>query len=178
MFPRLEELQIKHSDAFLTAMKDYASDDPSTFVARYTRHRPWDAMEFITFAKECEKQRMDWRPGPRHVSITHYVLVEDDGQIRGIGRMRFPLTPETELEGGNLDFDVPPRYRRQGYGALTLNRMLFEAVRAGLARVLVTAPTTDQGLNKAILKNRAVFQDKVKSSATGQEISRYWIHFR
>lgn len=178
MYPTLEEIEAKHRDAFLIAMKDYASHDLDTFAARYARQRPWDADEFTAFVKECEKQRMDWRPGPKGVSVTHYLMIESDERICGIGRMRFPLTPETEMEGGNLDFDVPPSQRRQGYGALTLNRMLFQAVRAGLARVLVTAPSSNQGLIRAIEKNRGVLESQVQSRISGQQISRYWIRFR
>jgi predicted acetyltransferase len=178
MYPRLQELEYKHCDAFLAAMEDYASGDPSTFALRYIRSKPWDREEFVQFVGDCEKERLDWRPGPGKVSVTHYVLVERQGQICGLGRMRFPLTSETEIEGGNLDFDVPPFFRRQGYGALTLNRMLFEAVRAGLARVLVTAPADDQGMNKVIRKNRGVLRDKIESPTSDRLISRYWIHFR
>ena len=65
------------------------------------------------------------------------------------------------------------------FEAHTLNRMLFEAVRAGLARVLVTAPAKDQKAIEAIEMNRGEFQDEVPSiSQPGETVRRYWIRFR
>lgn len=178
MYPKLEELSLHHQVAFLVAMEDYANHDIETFNKLYRQKSSWDAKSFQKFVSECNKQRMDWRPGPNKVSTTTYVLLESQDTICGIGRMRFPLTAKTENEGGNLDFDVPPSKRKQGYGALTLNRMLFEAVRAGLARVLVTCPTQNHAAIKCIEKNRGVLKDKIAGPTGTDSISRFWISFR
>lgn len=167
---QLQELSPEHEHAFLEAMADYESGDPATFAALYKRK--WTAKEFSAYVKATEKERMDWRPKAGKTSVTHYVLLDGSGRVCGLGRMRFPLNDSIEREGGNLVFDVPPRLRRQGFGALTLNRMLFEAVRAGLARVLVSCPAAHTAARKCIEKNRG----ELESEADG--IARYWIRLR
>src|ERR1700754_4033596 len=120
----LELLDARHEDLFLKLIQDFAVADKATFW-RVFGDQTWDVKAFQKFARECEKQRMDWRPKAGKISLTHYVLC-DGGEICGYGRMRFPLDEKSQREGGNLEFYVPPAKRKQGYGALTLNRMLFE----------------------------------------------------
>lgn len=167
----LELLEGHHQDAFLKLIQDFAAADKATFLKIFG-DQTWDAKAFQKFARECEKQRMDWRPKAGKTSLTHYVLCEAF-EICGYGLMRFPLDEDSEKEGGNLEFYVPPSKRRKGYGALTLNRMLFEAVRAGLARALVTCRSDDQAARKCIEKNRGQLADDVQSP-----VARYWIKFR
>lgn len=175
---KLEELGPSHEQAFLAAMKDYQVADPDTFRRLYLGKKSWNPAEFEAFVKDCAKQRMDWRPKAHAVSVTHYALIGDDGSICGFGRLRFPLDSVTELDGGNLEVDVPPAKRQQGHGTLTLNRLLFEAVRAGLARVLVTCPSQDSWSRKIIEYNRGQFEDEVVSPVSQKSISRFWIRFR
>jgi predicted acetyltransferase len=166
----LEMLEGRHQDSFLKLIQDFAVGDRATF-AKIFGDQTWDANAFQKFAKECEKQRMDWRPKAGKVSLTHYVLCEG-AEVCGYGRLRFPLDAKSEKDGGNLEFYVPPSKRKQGYGTFTLNRMLFEAVRAGLARALVTCDAKDAGARKCIEKNRGELIDE------NSPVARYWIRFR
>lgn len=159
----LQELATEHEDAFLRMTREYP-DHP-------LYGRSWTSLSFRAYLKDCEKQRQDWRPKGGDPSVTRYVLV-DGGEICGNGEMRFPLDEEIEASGGNLVFDVPPAKRRQGYGPLVLNRMLFEAVRAGLARVLVTCPAEQAEARKCIELNRGELEGIVGGRA------RYWIRLR
>jgi predicted acetyltransferase len=166
-----EFLESQHEAEFIKAIQDFAKSDKGTFLKLFG-DQAWDGKAFQKFVKECERQRMDWRPKAGKVSLSHYVLL-DGGEVCGYGVMRFPLDEESEREGGNLEFYVPPSKRRQGYGALTLNRLLFEAVRAGLARALVTCPTADEAARKCIIKNRGqIIEDGPSTTA------RFWIRFR
>ena len=178
MYPKLEEIGLHHQSAFLNAMSDYEQNDPKMFKILYPQKDSWTTKAFAKYVAECQKQKQDWRPGPNKISTTTYVLLESQDVICGFGRMRFPLTDKTEKHGGNLEFDVPPSRRGQGYGALTLNRMLFEAVRAGLARVLLTCPTAQLAAIKCIEKNRGVFKDEIYGLEDLPPISRFWINFR
>jgi predicted acetyltransferase len=59
--------------------------------------------------------------------------------------------------------------------------MLFEAVRAGLRRALVTCPAEDPIARKVIEMNRGEWLDVVPSidpSSAGVQMARYWINFR
>lgn len=166
----LIEISTEHEKAFLKMIADYEEKDRETLAKLYPGK--WSALTFRNFVKTCEKERQDWRPKAGEVSETRYVLIGGDGEICGNGVMRFPLDDEIEASGGNLIFDVPPSKRREGFGALVLNRMLFEAVRAGLARVLVTCEKENIGAVKAIEKNRGTFECESKGR------HRFWISFR
>ncbi len=167
----IEQLAGPHQDQFLLLIRDFAENDKKNFL-RLFGDKSWDSKSFLKFVKDCDKSRMDWRPGADKVSLTHYVL-RDHGVICGYGRMRFPLNEETEKHGGNLEFYVPPAKRGHGYGALTLNRMLFEAVRAGMARALVTCNAYDTAAIRCVENNRGELIDD------GDKITaRFWIRFR
>lgn len=173
------EPSTEHARAFLEMVSDFAENDPEAFSQWFSRAKPWSDFEYRAYLKECEAQRMDWKPGPKRTSITRYLLLNPEGQVCGFGTMRFPLDDKTEIEGGNLSFVVPPSKRGGMFEAHTLNRMLFEAVRAGMARVLVTAFSQDQKAIEAIEMNRGEFENEVASlSRPGEKIRRYWIRFR
>jgi predicted acetyltransferase len=178
---KLEELSLGHEAAFLSMTEDYAANDPAGFKRLYARKVAWSTLEFRRFFKELEKQRLDWKPGPNRVSLTRYVMRNEKGEIAGNGLLRFPLNDITETDGGNLFCDVPPSQRRQGHGAFCLSLMLFEAVRAGLRRALVTAPAEDLIARKVIELNRGELLDITPSldpENKGVKIARYWINFR
>ncbi len=167
---RLEILGLTHEAAFLVSMDDYAANDAETTRANYPGK--WTPAEFRKFVQVCEKGRHEWRPKANQISETRYVLIDDRGSICANGVMRFPLSEKIEASGGNLIFDVPPARRRQGFSALVLNRMLFEAVRAGLSRVLLTCAKKNKYAQSAIMKNRA--------QADGEfgGLLRFWINLR
>ena len=167
---KLEILDLNHEAAFVANMRDYADNDAETFHAQY--FGKWTPAEFRKFVQVCEKKRFEWRPKASQISETRYVLVDDAGTICANGVMRFPLNEKLEASGGNLIFDVPPARRRQGFSALVLNRMLFEAVRAGLSRVLVTCPKASKYAQLAILKNRA------ETEGESGGMLRFWIKLR
>lgn len=178
---QLQELDIQHEAAFLEMIADYMKGDPTTYEKLYKSAKPWDSTRFKAFVKESQQQRMDWRPGPNKVSVSRYVLVDDTGKVCGNGIMRFPLDEKLEREGGNLRFDVPPSRRGQGLGALVLNGMLFEAVRAGMARVLVTCNADHASAVRAIQRNRGELENTIESKEPGNEgkqVARFWIRFR
>jgi predicted acetyltransferase len=175
---QLEELGEGHESAFLEALADYQKNDPLGLTLFYARKAAWSQTEFKKYIKELSKLRLDWRPGPNKVSLTRYALQTPEGRIIASGLMRFPLDEVTENDGGNLVCDVPPSLRKRGYGSYCLALMLFEAVRAGLRRVLVTCEADNQGARKMIEKNRGTFQDIVDSkSRKGIKVARYWINF-
>lgn len=178
---RFEELDSTHEENFLAMLADFAQNDTAHYASFYQRSKPWDPAAFRSFLKDCQKARLDWRPGPGKTSESRYVLLNDQGELCGNGLMRFPLDESTEYEGGNLLFDVPPSKRGHGYGALVLNGLLFEAVRAGMARALVTCPSENRAAIRAIELNRGELESTVLSrrpEQKGLRISRFWIRFR
>ncbi|HMN67153.1 MAG TPA: GNAT family N-acetyltransferase [Bdellovibrionales bacterium] len=169
----LEELTDSHQDAFLQMLQDFQENDPHCFETHFARPKPWSPLGFQSFLRQCAKERLDWRPGPNKTSQTRYVLIDGDATIVGFAILRFPLDTKLEAAGGNVVFAVPPKFRKQGFGALTLNRMLFEAARAGMARLLVTCPKDNLPARKCIEKNRGE-----KESEDAAPSLRYWIPLR
>ncbi len=168
---KLEAIAPQHESIFLEMLADFAKGDRATLMTLF--HGPdWTVAQFRKYVGQCEKERMDWRPGPGKTSLSHYLLI-DQGTVCGYARMRFPLT-EGDPTLGNLEFFVPPSKRGQGYGALTLNRLLFEAVRAGMARALVVCESRNGAAQNCIEKNRG---ERVEPPTTGGYI-HYWIRFR
>lgn len=166
----LDELNETYLASFLELVRDFERDDFETYSAVFALE-PWNDLSTARFLKDCGKERMDWRPKAGQQSVTHYVLV-DNGQVCGYGRLRFPV--DTEGPVGNLEFMVPPSKRRKGYGTHTLNKMLFEAVRAGLARALVVCRDEDPAAIRCIQYNRG---EKIEEDSRGN-LLRYWIRFR
>lgn len=177
---KLEELQSEHFSAFQTMLQDFRENDPATFERFFRRKNEWSELEFKRYVKECETGRMDWRPKAGKISRSHYIVRENPSTVIGYGMMQFPLTEEIELDGGNLWVAVPPRLRGQGNGGFCLSLLLFEAVRAGLRRALVTCASHDLAARRVIEKNRGQFLDEVKSPRSDAQnvlIARYWIRF-
>ena len=178
---KLEELSQEHEQAFLAMVADYAENDPHGFARLYARKIAWSPLEFRRYLKENEKKRLDWKPGPNRTSLTYYVMIDDQGNVAGNALLRFPLSEVTETDGGNLSIDIPPSARQQGNGAYCLSLLLFEAVRAGLRRAMVTCPAENAAARKVIEKNRGEYLDLVDSKDPenqGAKITRYWINFR
>lgn len=178
---KLEEIETEHSTAFLTMMEDFQTGDPKTFERYFRRPVEWTVFEFKKYVSECENERTDWRPKGGAISRTHYVVRENPNSIIGYGLMQFPLDEKSENDGGNLFVAIPPKFRGQGNGGFCLSLMLFEAVRAGLRRALVTCPAVDGAARRVIEKNRGEFLDEVKSThplRQNELVARYWISFR
>lgn len=173
----LQELAAKHEDRFLGAMEELARENRGALAA-IGMDCDWGPAQFKKFIKQAEKDRQDWRPKAGKVSLTRYVLMGDGKEsdhIRAIALMRFPLDVKTETDGGNLAVAVPPALRSRGYGSYCLALLLFEAVRAGLRRVLVTCPESDGTARRMIEKNRGQLHD-LNETKRGK-IARYWIAF-
>lgn len=176
---RLEEVGLQHMNGFLEMVRDYRENDPENYQKYFGSMPEWDAGAFRAFVERAEEDRLDWRPGPNRVSRTRYLLIDDSGEICGHGVMRFPLDDKHSIEGGNLSFNSPPAKRGGMNEALVLNKMLFEAVRAGMARVLVTCFEDDPVQCTAAEMNRGELEDTVDSiSSPGRKLRRYWIKFR
>lgn len=174
-----ERIGLQHEAAFLKMVRDYEKSDPEGLIRFLGGIKKWDAPRFKKFVAESEKATLDWRPGAKAVSLTRYVLVDEKEGILGNGLMRFPLDENTEIDGGNLDFNVPPAFRGRDCEAYTLNGLLFEAVRAGMARALVTCSEEDLIRRSAIERNRGLLENIVESQVYPKtKIARYWIHFR
>lgn len=179
---RLEELSEHHAESFVTLINQLCKGASSASSAK-------DAQAFLadlpppdtvavfkkSFLKVVENERMDWRPKAGKTSLSRYLMLDEKNRICALALMRFPLDEKTEDTQGNLWVSVPESLRDHGYGSYALALLLFEAVRAGLRRVLVIAQANDGAGNKIILKNRGELHDR--QDFNGHACNRYWISF-
>ena len=108
------------------------------------------------------------------VRMTWYWLLRGD-RIVASSRLRHEMIPVLLLDGGHIGYDVRPSERRHGIGRELLRRMLDEARRIGLERVLLTTELTNRASMRIILANGGVFEDTCVSPNTGRTLNRYWI---
>lgn len=165
---RFEELNEDHRAAFLDFVADMHRGDPDAFAAWFGA-APRDDLAFKRFAREASAERLDWRPKARQTSRTRYLLFDDAGAAVGLGVLQFPLGPAAE---DNFQFVVAPSHRGRGFGALTLNKLLFEGARAGLARARVSCAADDPAAVRCITLNRGELIEKKNGRAA------FWIKLR
>lgn len=163
---QFEELSTTHAAPFLKFVADLRDFDRATFDHYFQRE--WSPEEFKTYVRECAAERLDWRPKARQVSRTRYLMTDDQG-VAGFAVLQFPLGDQVEA---NFQFIVPPSRRGRGFGTLTLNHLLFEGARAGLARALVACATANTVARTCIERNRGQLDQEVNGQAF------YWLRLR
>ena len=172
----IHEISEEFCSTFVDTMVELAKDDPYTAQRFFPQKIGWTKKQFEKFLKESRSEKQDWRPKAGKKSVTRYVMTNPQGALLAYGQMQFPLDDSAEKDLGNLVCVVVPRLRHQGFGSYCLALMLFEAVRAGLRRVLMVAASDDLFARKMIENNRGVKLDELKNSE-GTLVTRYWISF-
>ena len=172
----IHEISEEFASAFVDMMVELAKEDSTTAARFFPQNIGWTKKQYEKFLKDARNEKQDWRPKANKKSVTRYVMTNAQGKLLAYGQMQFPLDDVNEIDLGNLICVVPPKLRHQGHGSYCLALLLFEAVRAGLRRVLVVAPAKDLFARKMIENNRGVLLDEVQDSL-GQALTRYWISF-
>lgn len=113
-----------------------------------------------------------------YVPQTTFWLVENEEKILGTLRLRHYLTPNLEIEGGHIGYNIRPSCRRQGYGTLQLRLGLEKARRFHLERVLITCDSDNTASAKIIESNGGVLENYAVSPTSHKQISRYWIDLK
>jgi len=106
---------------------------------------------------------------------TFWMMKDDKRTIFAVSRLRHVLNEVSVKEGGHIGYDVPPSYRRQGFGTELLRLTLKEAALIGLKRVLVTCDFDNVGSAKIIIKNGGILENQMVSDYSGKLVNRYWI---
>ena len=161
-----EELDAVHALPFRAFAEDLRANDARSFADLFPDG--FDPFGFAAFVRAAQAERLDWRPKARQTSRTRYVLRDAAGLV-GFATLQFPLSAQT---ADNFLFVVPPARRGRGFGTLTLNRLLFEGARAGLARARVSCLANDPRARRCIELNRG----EIIEDADGR--AAYWIRLR
>ena len=112
---------------------------------------------------------------PDRVPSTTFWLLEEDGPIAGMSRLRHYLNEELLHHGGHIGYYVRPGSRGRGHGTEILALTLAEGHRLGIERFLLTVQSTNAASIRVIEANGGVMEDERTDSETGEPFRRYWI---
>jgi predicted acetyltransferase len=98
-------------------------------------------------------------------------IVEDDRVLGGIG-LRHESNAFVEW-AGHIGYGIRPSARRRGLATWALGRMLDEARKIGLDKVLVVCAANNEASAKTIERNGGVFEE-IRAIEHGR-VRRYWI---
>ncbi|MNJ73270.1 Acetyltransferase (GNAT) family protein [compost metagenome] len=99
---------------------------------------------------------------------TIYWLYVDDRPV-AYGKLRHQLNESLLMYGGHIGYIVRPTERGKGFGKLFLSKMIEEANKRSVDKLLITCDETNERSRKVIEKNRG----QLDSITNG--ICRYWI---
>ncbi len=157
--------------AFWRMLDDYGARDPQCgeFYAAARADFPAYVQSLLD-----EEQGINLPPG--YVPCSHRWLVDDGEEIVGIVRVRHNISTEfLANEAGHIGYDVPPCYRRRGYGIGCLQAGLARARELGLERVLVCADTDNPASWRTIEHCGGILEVECYSPHYQTLIRRYWI---
>lgn len=110
------------------------------------------------------------------VIATQYILVrESDGRLLGMLQLRHTLNDYLAKYAGHIGYSVRPSERRRGYAKRMLAMALDEARALGLARVMISCASDNEGSRRTILANGGVFHSTVWDEEDQETLERYWI---
>lgn len=158
-------------DAFLRMLDDYsAHEDPAGDQFAEAREG------FSAYvARLLDEERGVGLP-EGFVACSHRWLVDDDGEIVGVVRVRHSIDhPLLSREGGHIGYDVPPSQRGRGHGTAALQAGLAHARGRGLARVLVCAAADNTASCRIVERCAGQLDEEFFSDAFGCRVRRYWI---
>lgn len=105
-------------------------------------------------------QQNDWSMGDTlpvgYVRQMSFWLMVDDRPV-GIGKLRFELTQQSRIEGGNIGYAIDSRYRGLGYGTKLLELLILKAKELQIDEILITIKKNNCASLKVVERNRAEF---------------------
>jgi len=103
-----------------------------------------------------------------------YWLLDDQGGVLGMSKLRPQLTEELLHHGGNIGYYVRPSARGKGCGRRLLELTLEEARKAGLHRVLITMDA-DNAASIGTAESCGGRREDTRVDDKGRAFHRYWI---
>jgi predicted acetyltransferase len=111
---------------------------------------------------------------PEQVPMTTHWLLNDEGRIVGMSRLRHRLNEALLQKGGHIGYYIRPSERGKGHGSEILRLSLREASQIGIPRALVTTDSDNHASIRVIEGNAGVLEDERVDDA-GVPYRRYWI---
>lgn len=109
----------------------------------------------------------------RSGETTFWAIINNE--FAGRISVRHELTPALRIMGGNIGYDVSPKFRKLGVATEMLRKALPFAKTIGLIEVLITCDDSNVGSIRTIEKNGGVLKE-TKRPAESKPLKRYyWI---
>lgn len=91
-------------------------------------------------------------------SSTYWLYI--NGKPVGVGKIRHFLTDKLREEGGHIGYAICPSERKKGYGTILLKKLLAEANKIGIDKVLLTIQNKNEYSLKVALANGGVIEKR------------------
>jgi predicted acetyltransferase len=166
---RLVTPSLERRQAFLAMAQEWRDHGQDRYAPAL---EDFDAyLDQIRRFEDAAQVPIGWAPG------THFWLEDGVDIVAGV-RLRFWLTPELEVEGGHIGYDVRPSARRRGFGGMALRLALLEAARRGLERVRLTVDADNHPSIRIIESCGGTLSGEAVSDESGKLVRQYWIDVR
>ena len=164
-------LEQAHQPAFLRMVADYDAHDPQN-GKYYARGRT----DFSAYLHRLDDDEEGLNLPPETVPCSHRWLLEDNGAIVGVVRVRHNISTRFLAEEvGHIGYDVPPSFRGKGYGIACLKAGLELARTLNLEHVLVCADTDNLASWRTIEHCGGILEVERFSPHYKKPFRRYWV---
>jgi len=141
----------------------------------YTNLSDIHGMAFDLYIKNLQRECLEHKGSSGAAPCSVFWMISPKNDICGISRLWHYLTPDTEIEGGQVGFDVPPSLRRRGLGTMLLKLTAERALELKIQRLLAACDWDNFGAIGVIKNNGGKLENTVVSKSTGKKIMRFWI---
>jgi predicted acetyltransferase len=163
------------TESLFEAFAEMSMDYRSAGESRYQHEDGWNLPRYLEYVNRLRDNSLGIDLPPTRSPQTTFWLMKSTTTIFGVSRLRLQLNDDLRIEGGNIGYDVPPSWRRKGYGTELLRQTLVKARQLGLERVLITCNKENEGSRKIIEANGGVLASEGISPKYGKPILRFWI---
>lgn len=127
------------------------------------------------FLRACVDGEDPAKLAPGLVPQTVYWIIDDEGQLIGIVRMRHCLNEALVQHGGHIGYYVRPAARGKGHAKRALRMALDRLREMGVTRALLTVDPTNAPSIRVVLANGGREDTQGHHPQTGQVVNRYWV---
>lgn len=165
---------VEHHHAFLTMLDDFDARDPHN-TAFYAPARE----DFGRYVHSLLDDEAGVNLAPGFVPCTHRWLVEPNGDVVGVARLRQRIdTPTLADNIGHIGYDVAPSKRRRGHGHFALQVALAQARQLGIPRALLYIDEGNAASRATAERAGGVLESVAWSEFWQDRICKYWIEVK
>lgn len=121
--------------------------------------------------------KRETEPESPFVPETVFWAVYDENVVGRIS-LRHRLEGNLLKNGGNIGYEVSPKWRKRGFATEMLRQVLLTPKAIEIGQVLLTCAPNNEASNRTIQRNGGVFERKIFVDFLQEERNHYWIDCR